>query len=130
MWTYKSKTGEFLKSDGTRLGYGFAGNGDGLNNPVYQYNHNVGPLPTAKYKMTQWIEKDPHLGLCVIVLEPEDPTLLKGRAGFRIHGPKNLFTKGLVEFLDSSDGCICLGDCTTRRGVWASGDHELFVDVS
>ena len=130
MWTYKSKTGEMLRPDGTSLGFGFAGNGNGLNNPDQQYTKQVGPLPQGKYKMTQWIEKDLHLGMCVIVLEPEPDTDMKGRSLFRIHGSRNLLSRGLASFLDSSDGCICIGDCLTRKTIWASPDHELFVDPS
>ena len=125
MWTYNSKTGELLHPDGTSFGFGFSGNGRGINQPAYDGVHDLGPIPKGKYKMTQWIDKDPHLGLCVIVLEKVDVAV--DRDGFRIHGPRNLFTRGLDAFLHSSNGCICIGDCTTRKVIWGFADHDLEV---
>lgn len=130
MWTYKSRTGEMLRPDGTRLGYGFSGNGSGLNNPAMQYEKNVGPLPRGIYKMTDWIQSHPKLGMCCIRLDPHQDTDMKGRSAFLIHGSTNLFTSGLDRFLHSSDGCIIIGDCISRRSIWNSADHELFIDPS
>lgn len=127
MWTYKQSTGEFLKPDGTRLGFGFAGNGIGLNNPVMQTQHNVGPLPVGNYTMTEFRENDSHTGMCTIVLIMETGEEDYGRSAFRIHGSVNLTSTGLDRFLHSSDGCIILGDCILRRGIWASPDKKLKV---
>jgi hypothetical protein len=127
MWTYKQSTGEFLRPDGTRLGFGFAGNGTGLNNPDAQAQHNVGPLPQGTYTMTAFAENDPHTGMCTIVLIMDTGEEDFGRSAFRIHGPVNLTSAGLNAFLHSSDGCIILGDCVLRRGIWANKDHKLKV---
>jgi len=128
-WRYSQSTGELLKPDGTRHGFGFAGQPPGLNDPAHQFTHGKGPLPVGTYDMTGWIEKDPHLGLCVIVLKERPGTVLTNRdpGSFRIHGSKNLTTRGLTAFLQSSEGCICFGDCVTRRAIWQSNDHELLV---
>lgn len=127
MWIYKQSTGELLKPDGTRLAFGFAGQGIGLNSPDHQNVHNIGPLPQGDYTMTGWIESDPKLGLCVVVLEPLPANSMFGRAGFRIHGSVSLDRAGLQRFLTSSEGCICIGDCTSRRAIWNSGDRLLRV---
>lgn len=127
MWTYHQVTGELLKPDGTRLAFGFAGHSEGLNCSAKQDVHSLGPLPVGEYTMTEWLESDPHLGMCVIVLDPLPANQMFGRAGFRIHGYRSIERSGLNAFLTSSDGCICVSDCVGRRSVWASGDHLLRV---
>lgn len=77
--------------------------------------------------MTAWLESDPKLGLCVIVLNPAPANSMFGRAGFRIHGSRSLDHSGLAAFLTSSEGCICLGDCGSRKAIWDSGDRMLRV---
>ena len=49
------------------------------------------------------------------------------RSGFFIHGSRNLLTSGLSAFLESSDGCIVIGDCAMRQAIWSSGDRALTV---
>lgn len=127
MWTYKQSTGELLKPDGTRHAFGFAGQGIGLNNPAHQDVHDVGPLPQGDYSMTGWLDSDPKLGLCVVVLTPLPANSMFGRAGFRIHGSRSLEHSGLSAFLSSSEGCICVGDCVSRKAIWNSGDRMLRV---
>jgi Protein of unknown function (DUF2778) len=127
-WTYKQSTGKLLMPDGTLAGYGFSGNGEGLNFPPFQTQHMVGPLPQHVYKMSAWIEKHPTMGLCVIRLDPDpQDDLMFDRSGFFIHGSVSLDTAGLAAFLKSSDGCICFRDCMARRAIWASTDHALVV---
>lgn len=127
-WLYHQTSGELLQPDGKRMAYGFAGNGTCMNSSEFDGLRNRGPLPRGKYKMTQWIESDPKLGLCVIVLEFDPPAPLRqGRAGFRIHGARSIDRSGIMAFLQSSDGCICIGSCVERRAIWASPDHDLTV---
>jgi hypothetical protein len=109
------------------MGYGFAGHSEGLNSPEHQSSKGIGPLPVGDYKMIQWIEKDPKLGLGVIVLQALDPITQFGRDGFRIHGAVDWNTWGLSRFLHSSDGCICIGNLSSRHYMWASGDFLLRV---
>ena len=130
-WTYSQSTGRLIKPDGTLEGFGFAGHNDGvnigLNNPAKQSIHDIGPLPQGDYTMTKWIQKHDHMGLCVIELTPVDEKVMFGRSGFYIHGARNLLTSGLNAFLESSDGCIIIGDCSTRQAIWASLDRSLTV---
>ena len=127
MWTYKQATGELLRADGTRAGFGFAANGEGLNAPAFQSEHMVGPLPQGRYRMIDWIARHPTMGLCVIALDPDPNNLMFARSGFFIHGAVGLDTAGLAAFLKSSDGCICFRDCAARQALWTSGDHLLEV---
>ncbi len=127
MWTYHQATGAMLRPDGTRLAFGFAGNGIGLNCPTAEDQHSVGPLPQGKYKMGLWIQSHLSMGLCVIELIPDPANNMHGRDGFFIHGSVNLNSSGLTAFLKSSDGCIVIADCPTRRSIWDSADHELQV---
>lgn len=127
MWTYKQSTGELTHPDGKRCGFGFAGHGSGLNNPAAQNQPLTGPLPQGTYTMTEFREADPHTGMCTIVLTPAPTNVMFGRSAFRIHGSVNLTTAGLAAFLKSSDGCIILGDCVLRRGIWANPDKVLKV---
>jgi hypothetical protein len=116
-----------LTPTGATFGYGFAGHGEGLNNPEKQSLKGVGPLPEGDYDMTQWINQDPHLGLGVIVLVARDPKTQFGRDLFRIHGAVDYSTHGLDRFLHSSDGCICIGNYATRKALWEQGDRILRV---
>lgn len=127
MWTYKQSTGEMTKPDGTRYGFGFAGHSEGLNNPAKQNQAMVGPLPQGDYTMVGFRENDSHTGMCTIVLASDPKNNTFGRSAFRIHGSRNLLSSGLDAFLHSSDGCIILGDCVLRRGIWASADKLLRV---
>jgi hypothetical protein len=128
-WKYSQSTGQLFKPDGISAGFGFAGQPPGINDPAYQFVHGKGPLPVGLYDMVQWIEKDDHLGMCVIVLKERPETVLTNRdpGSFRIHGPKNLTTRGLTAFLQSSEGCVVFGDCVSRRAIWESKDRELLV---
>lgn len=131
MWTYESSTGLMLTPKGLTFGYGFAGHdvpgAEGLNNPAQQSAKGIGPLPEGDYEMAQWIDKDPRLGLGVIVLVAKDPKTQFGRDGFRIHGPVDWSTHGLDRFLHSSDGCICISNVPGRYYIWTSGDRFLHV---
>ena len=124
---YKQSAGELVAPDGTSRGFGFAGNGPGLNNPAAQDQHDVGPLPQGLYTMTEWIQSHQTMGLCVIKLTPADEKVMFGRSAFFIHGAVLLDKEGLAAFLKSSDGCICFGNCVSRAAIWNSGDRELQV---
>ena len=130
MWTYKSRTGELIRPDGTSFGYGFSGQRLGLNEPSKQYEKMIGPIPAGKFILKAWIQKHPKLGLCCIDLDPAPGVDLGGRSDFLIHGYRDMFKNGMKAFLESSNGCICIGDCNTRKQIWDSPDHKLFVDPS
>jgi len=130
-WIYESSSGAMYHPNGKRLGYGFAGHGEGLNDPTKQNVRGVGPLPEHLYKMGRWIEKHDDMGLGVITLIPwaENGKILNmfARDGFAIHGSSNLFNSGLDKFLHSSDGCIIIGDLALRRQIWLHDDDFLQV---
>src|SRR5215813_11458970 len=85
MYRYRQSTGEFTRSDGTFRLAGYAGHGPGVNNPLMQDQHDIGPLPRGRYKMTALIDS-PHTGLATIILDPDPANQMFGRSGFRIHG--------------------------------------------
>lgn len=48
MWTYKQSTGSLSDPSGKSWGFGFSGQGAGLNNPLYQNERNIGPIPPRR----------------------------------------------------------------------------------
>lgn len=135
-FTYKQGVGELVGCTGMSWGYGFAGQGLGLNNPNAQDMHGVGPLPAHLYRINTLIREHPTMGLCVIALVPVnengDPTIegMLGRAGFYIHGAASLDTHGLAVFLKSSEGCICFKDCAARQAIWAAAPGGILQVVA
>ena len=79
--------------------FGYAGNGEGRNNPDAEHIRNVGPLPKGIYKVARSITSD-HLGPLVFRLWPNPRNRMYGRSGFLIHGDN---ARG-----DASRGCIIL----------------------
>lgn len=119
MWTYHQSSGELFKPDGERAGVGYAGFGEGKNNPALQGVHDIGPLPRGKY----WIGpayEHPKLGRVTMDLRPEPGTNTLGRTDFRIHGD-SVKTPGAA-----SHGCIVQGH-DVRVAVNASNDKMLEV---
>lgn len=116
MWTYRQSDGQ-LTHDGAFQGYGYSGTGDGRNNPDMQSVPNVGPIPKGTYIIGLWYD-DPHLGPCVMHLDPIPDTNTFGRTAFRIHGDNKAH--------DASHGCIILGP-DLRHLIAKSEDRELMV---
>ena len=121
MYTYHQSTGA-LTHNGTLLLTGYAGHGAGVNNPAKQDQHDVGPLPQGRYKMTALIDS-PRTGLATIVLDPDPANHMFGRSGFRIHGDNAAANH------TASDGCIIAGHAADRIAIWNSRDHDLEVLV-
>lgn len=120
MWIFKQKTGDLYRND-RHIAVGYAGFGDGKNNPLAQHIHGVGPLPQGAY----WIGEpadDPHLGKYVLRLTPVTGTQLFGRGGFAVHGFNALHPA------DSSHGCPVF-ELPHRKLIHESGD-ALFVVLS
>lgn len=114
-FTYHQSTGEFFFGP-TLLGKGHAGNGAGLNNPLLQDKHNVGPLPRGRYTILPE-QSSPQLGIVAMQLNPHLDNQMFGRSAFFIHAP---------EF---SEGCIVqdLGTrCTIAEKV-RHGKNQLDV---
>ena len=121
MYTYH-QLNDALTRNGTLLLTGYAGHGVGLNNPALENQHDIGPLPRGRYRMTALIDS-PHTGLATIILDPEPANQMFGRSGFRIHGDN------AANNHTASDGCIIGGHAADRAQIWKSGDHDLTVEL-
>jgi hypothetical protein len=119
VYTYRQSTG-VLDHNGIVLLAGYAGHGNGVNNPDLQDQHDIGPLPRGLYNMTALIDS-PHTGLATIILDPDPANQMFGRSGFRIHGDNAAANH------TASDGCIIAGHAPDRTNIWNLGDHHLEV---
>lgn len=116
MWTYQQSTGE-LTHDHAYQGMGYSGRAGGRNNPEAQQIEGVGPVPQGLYTIGKAYDH-PHLGPCVMNLDPKAGTQTFGRSLFRIHGDNKNH--------DASHGCIILGPAI-RHLIANSGDTDLTV---
>lgn len=100
-YTYVQRTGWLYDRRGARMSQGYAGRGEGLNNPDMQFEIRVGPLPVGRYRIGAPYNH-PRLGPMTMNLEPFPDNEMRGRAAFRIHGdnPEGDFS--------ASQGCIIL----------------------
>jgi hypothetical protein len=117
--TYEQQTGRFYSDSGWLFGTGFAGNGEGKNNPSMQHIKNKGPLPCGSYKIGKPYDS-PHTGPFTIPLEPFPENEMYGRSDFKIHG----INARNPEM--SSEGRICL-PFKSRKEIAASTDKTLQV---
>lgn len=107
---FSQSTGSFdlFADDGVtklnHIGDGWAGHGEGKNNPAMQGVVGVGPLPRGDYHMSEPFDH-PHCGPYVIRLTPMPGTEMFGRDGFLIHGAATDPAKRGSE----SNGCAILG---------------------
>lgn len=116
-WQYRISTGT-LKHDGAFAGTGYSGlAGVWRNNPAMQAEQAKGPIPVGSYKIGAAYQH-PHLGPCVMNLDPLPGTDTHGRSLFRIHGDNARH--------DASHGCVILGPAI-RHQISESGDHTLEV---
>lgn len=116
MWEYHQSTGTLLHN-GKFEGTGYSGTGIGRNRAEAEKMQGTGPTPKGPYTIGPAYD-DPHLGPCVMNLDPEPNTDTFGRSLFRIHGDNARN--------DASHGCIILGP-SLRHLIAESGDHELLV---
>jgi hypothetical protein len=120
-WTWKITSGELLNQNDIPVGHGYAGHGEGLNNPAMIGTPDVGPLPIGTYTIGPH-QDNPHVGLFAMRLTPDPANEMFGRAGFFIHGDN-------VEMNHTaSDGCIILPRAV-RQDVANSADDTLIVEV-
>lgn len=120
-WTYKIASGTLLNLNNIVVGRGYAGHGEGLNNPAMTNVHNVGPLPVGKYKIGQH-EEGLSVGKFALPLTPDPSNEMFGRSGFFIHGDNPEMNHS------ASDGCIILGR-PLRNDIANSGDDDLVVEA-
>ena len=100
---YSQSTGYISTDSGALIARGWAGNGDGKNNPSMQEVHNAGPLPRGVYKVGPWEENHPGLGPLVAHLEQIEGDTF-GRSPFYIHGP----AVDPAKYGQESRGCIVI----------------------
>ena len=118
MWSYSQTTGVLLH-DGTKIGVGYSGNGDGLNNPAMQSVSAMGPLPQGAYSIGRPFTH-PTKGPVVMHLTPQPGVEQFGRSEFLIHGDNSAMNH------TASHGCIILAR-PLREQVASSGDTDLTV---
>jgi hypothetical protein len=117
MWTYHQGSGLWV---GHGLQWqGYAGHGEGKNNPARQAERGVGPIPCGLWSIIGPPQELPSRHY-FLRLEPLPGTEAFGRDGFLLHGDS------LEHPGDASEGCIVQGP-TCRKTVWESGDHVVEV---
>lgn len=83
---YSQSTGVITTDEGGVITTGWAGNGEGKNNPRMQAVMSVGPLPQGIYGVGEWEETHAGLGpLVARLIQFRGKTF--NRAAFYIHGP-------------------------------------------
>jgi hypothetical protein len=118
MWTYNSRTG-LISHNGDKIGMGYSGNGNGLDNPALESVHGIGPIPVGHWLITEWVDNYPTKGPVVAILAPVEHGA-HGRTGFLIHGDNQEMNH------TASHGCI-IAQRWIRQQWRASGDNKLEV---
>lgn len=119
MLYYIQETGD-MYHNGTLLWTGYAGNGEGLNNPKMESVARTGPLPAGIYEITTPYNH-PKLGPYVMNLVPTNVPNIYGRYGFRIHGDNDKHDRS------ASQGCIVRSPQSDRELLWKLGESILRV---
>lgn len=117
MYLYSQSSGQ-LSKDGVLIGIGYSGHGKGINNPLLESIHNVGPLPKGKWQIGP-AHFHGHLGSTVMSLTPISHSAF-GRGGFYIHGDNSASNR------TASNGCLILNR-EIRRFIAISSDNSLEV---
>lgn len=91
------------------IGPAYSGQRSYFNQPEYQNQIGVGPIPAGTYTITEHIADDPHTGLNTFVLTPAPDNKMFGRSGFRIHGDNS------EQRHTASDGCIITHPLTREK---------------
>lgn len=99
-YTYERATGKWTQLD-KLLGYGYSGNGEGLNNPEMSNVKSIGPLPKGWYTIGIAYHNKTK-GELTMNLTPDKDNEMYGRAYFELHGDNKLMNR------TASDGCIVL----------------------
>ena len=98
---YSQSTGALTDAVKGVVAQGWAGCGEGKNNPEMQEVHSVGPLPRGLYDLGPWEPFHEGLGPLVCrLIQVEGETF--GRDGFFIHGAS------MGHYGDESKGCLVL----------------------
>lgn len=121
MWTFEQSTGILFDAHGKPIEVGYAGHDEGLNNPLMQHVHALGPLPAGYYSMQPPYDHR-HVGKYAIYLAPFESNMMFGRSEFFWHGDKI----GHIGERIASDGCP-IHSRPTRQMAWDSPDHVFHV---
>lgn len=117
-WKYSQKTGNLSYNDKI-VGSGYAGCGNGVNNPEAQAIRDVGPIPRGLYSIGVAFTH-PKAGPMTMRLTPMKGTDTFGRDGFLIHGDNTSMNR------TASNGCI-IQNRSVRATVAVSNDRTLEV---
>lgn len=116
---YEQRTGRLFTDEGELLGTGYAGKGEGKNNPDMQATPFIGPLPAGWYTRGAAYTHE-HLGPITMNLTPDEGNEMFGRNLFRIHGD------AIADPGNASDGCI-VQDHDVRMRVSNHPDVRMHV---
>lgn len=126
-WVYSQSTGQLTHVDGngntTNVGTGYAGHGQGVNNPAMQNVPNVGPLPQGTYTINPQQNNTTGSGTQLpasMRLTPDPNNQMFGRGGFIIHGDNAAGNQS------ASEGCPVLNR-NVRNQIGNSGDTVFRV---
>ena len=117
-WIYHQKSGELWRN-GKKIGTGYSGHGEGLNNPDMQHVRAVGPIPRGTWRM-EGVYNSAKVGPFAIMLVPADGTDALGRYAFRVHGDNSRGNKS------ASNGCLIFPR-NIRDMMWQFKDHIINV---
>lgn len=118
MWRWQQSTGNLYK-DEAFIFSGYSGHGEGVNNPLLQQIHNVGPLPLGLWEIMSAFDSS-QFGECVMRLLALEDTNDFGRGGFLIHGDEKEFPGEHK----ASHGCLVL-PLTIRQQIAKGDDKQL-----
>jgi hypothetical protein len=118
VWVYQQSTGRLTRG-GALVGTGYAGYGEGQNNPAMQHVRDTGPLPQGLWRILPPQHPVRTLGPLAMPLEPIAGEMF-GRDDFLIHGDSTARNR------TASTGCIVL-PMDVRRLIFDSGDDVLRV---
>lgn len=119
MWRYQQSTGNLYNPAGEHVATGYAGYGEGKNNPALQHVPNVGPLPCGFYTFGAPYNSM-KVGPFAIPLIADDTNTMFGRSAFRMHGD-SVRNPGTA-----SHGC-CIQSRAIREACARSSDQRLEV---
>jgi RHS repeat-associated protein len=123
-YEYNQTTGQLTYVDDqtgvrTPVAAGYAGHGQGLNNPNLQNVPNVGPIPQGTYTIGP-AHNNPHTGPDSMNLTPDPNNNMAGRDAFLMHGDNGRGDHS------ASNGCIIMPHAV-RNQVDANDDRTLVV---
>jgi hypothetical protein len=120
-WLYIQNSGSLYRADGFKTANGYAGCGEGLNNPDLQNVPKIGPIPVGIYSIGAPVDH-PRLGKFSLPLIPDPANEMFGRDDFFCHGDSVHYEGQHV----ASEGCIIMPRLI-REKMWNSEDHILKV---